>query len=36
MEKVFKGRVVGGGELTGTAIVSRPGVNTLAPFQSSA
>ena len=36
MEKVFKGRVVGGGELTGTAIVSRQGVNTLATFQSSA
>lgn len=36
MEKVFKGRVVGGGELVGEAIVSRQGVNTLATFQSSA
>lgn len=36
MEKVFKGRVIGGGELTGTAFVSRQGVNTLATFQSSA
>ncbi len=36
MEKVFKGRVVGGGNLTGEAVVSRQGVNTLATFQSSA
>lgn len=36
MEKVFKGRVVGGGALVGEAIVSRQGVNTLATFQSSA
>ncbi len=36
MEKVFKGRVIGGGELTGEAIVSKQGVNTLATFQSSA
>jgi len=36
MEKVFKGRVIAGGELTGEAIVSHQGVNTLATFQKSA
>lgn len=34
--KTFKGRVIGGGELKGEAIVSRQGVNTLATFQKSA
>ena len=34
--KKFKGRVVAGGKLTGEAIVSRQGVNTLATFQKSA
>lgn len=34
--KKFKGRVIAGGELTGEAIVSRQGVNTLATFQKSA
>ncbi len=34
--KQFKGRVIGGGEFTGTAIVSHGGVNTLATFQKSA
>lgn len=34
--KKFKGRVVAGGEITGEAIVSRQGVNTLATFQKSA
>lgn len=36
MEKVFKGRVIAGGDLVGEAIVSRNGVNTLATFQKSA
>lgn len=36
MEKSFKGRVINGGELTGEALVSRAGVNTLATFQKSA
>ena len=36
MEKVFKGRVIGGGVLTGEAVVSHQGVNTLATFQKSA
>ncbi len=36
MEKVFKGRVVGGGTLVGEAVVSHQGVNTLATFQKSA
>ncbi|HEY8344750.1 MAG TPA: DUF126 domain-containing protein [Bacillota bacterium] len=36
MEKVFKGRVVLGGETTGEAVVSRFGVNLLATYQSSA
>lgn len=36
MEKIFKGRVVGGGNLVGEAVVSRQGVNTLATFQKSA
>jgi len=36
MEKTFKGRVLCGGELTGEAVVSRQGVNTLATFQKSA
>ena len=34
--KQFKGRVIGGGEFSGTAIVSHGGVNTLATFQKSA
>lgn len=34
--KEFKGRVIADGELTGEAIVSRQGVNTLATFQKSA
>ena len=34
--KKFKGRVIAGGKLTGEAIVSRQGVNTLATFQKSA
>lgn len=34
--KKFKGRVIAGGELTGEAVVSRQGVNTLATFQKSA
>lgn len=36
MEKVFKGRVVLGGETTGEAVVSRCGLNLLATYQSSA
>lgn len=36
MEKVFKGRVIGGGTLEGEAVVSHQGVNTLATFQKSA
>ncbi len=36
MEKTFKGRVINAGELTGEALVSRAGVNTLATFQKSA
>lgn len=36
MEKVFKGRVIGGGNLIGEAVVSTQGVNTLATFQKSA
>lgn len=36
MEKVFKGRVIGGGNLVGEAVVSHQGVNTLATFQKSA
>lgn len=32
----FTGRVIAGGKLTGEAIVSRQGVNTLATFQKSA
>ena len=35
MEKVFKGRVIGGGTLEGEAVVSHQGVNTLATFQKS-
>ena len=34
--KKFQGRVIAGGELTGEAVVSRQGVNTLATFQKSA
>ena len=34
--KQFQGRVVAGGTLTGEAVVSRQGVNTLATFQKSA
>ena len=34
--KKFQGRVVAGGKLTGEAVVSRQGVNTLATFQKSA
>jgi predicted aconitase with swiveling domain len=34
--KTFKGRVVCGGQLTGEAVVSHQGVNTLATFQKSA
>ena len=34
--KKFKGRVIAGGKLTGEAVVSRQGVNTLATFQKSA
>lgn len=34
--KEFKGRVIADGELTGEAIVSKQGVNTLATFQKSA
>ena len=36
MEKIFKGRVIGGGNLVGEAVVSHQGVNTLATFQKSA
>ncbi|MCI7003132.1 MAG: DUF126 domain-containing protein [Clostridia bacterium] len=36
MEKVFKGRVIAGGNLVGEAVVSHAGVNTLATFQKSA
>lgn len=36
MEKIFKGRVIGGGTLEGEAVVSHQGVNTLATFQKSA
>ena len=36
MEKVFKGRVIGGGTLEGEAVVSHQGANTLATFQKSA
>ncbi len=36
MEKKFVGRVVGGGNLIGEAVVSHQGVNTLATFQKSA
>ena len=36
MEKVFKGRVIAGGNLIGEAVVSHAGVNTLATFQKSA
>ena len=36
MEKTFKGRVINAGELTGEALVSRAGLNTLATFQKSA
>lgn len=36
MEKIFKGRVIAGGDLVGEAIVSHNGVNTLATFQKSA
>ncbi len=36
MTKVFKGRVIAGGKLTGEAVVSKQGVNTLATFQKSA
>ena len=32
MEKLFKGRVITGGEVAGNAIVSRQGLNTLATF----
>lgn len=34
--KKFTGRVIAGGELTGEALVSKQGVNTLATFQKSA
>lgn len=34
--KTFKGRVLCAGDLTGEAVVSRQGVNTLATFQKSA
>lgn len=34
--KKFKGRVIANGELTGEAVVSKNGVNTLATFQKSA
>lgn len=36
MSKTFKGRVIAGGQLTGEAIVSHQGLNTLATFQKSA
>ena len=36
MEKTFKGRVINTGELTGEALVSHAGLNTLATFQKSA
>ncbi len=36
MEKKFVGRVIGGGNLIGEAVVSHQGVNTLATFQKSA
>jgi len=36
MVKTFKGRVIAGGTLTGEAVVSKQGVNTLATFQKSA
>ncbi len=36
MEKTFKGRVINAGELTGEALVSHAGLNTLATFQKSA
>lgn len=36
MEKEFKGRVIGGGNFSGEAVVSHQGVNTLATFQKSA
>ena len=36
MEKLFKGRVIAGGNLVGEAVVSHAGVNTLATFQKSA
>ena len=34
--KTFKGRVIAGGDLTGEAVVSHQGLNTLATFQKSA
>lgn len=36
MTKSFSGRVIAGGELTATAVVSHQGLNTLATFQKSA
>ncbi len=36
MPKTFKGRVINAGEITGEALVSHVGVNTLATFQKSA
>ena len=36
MAKTYKGRVIAGGNLTGEAIVSHQGLNTLATFQKSA
>ncbi len=36
MSKEFKGRVINGGTLTGEALVSHAGLNTLATFQKSA
>ena len=35
-QKIFKGRVIAGGNLKGEAIVSHEGMNTLATFQKSA
>lgn len=36
MKKIFKGRVIAGGNLTAEAVVSHNGLNTLATFQKSA
>ena len=36
MERTYKGRVICEGELTGEALVSKAGLNTLATFQKSA